>query len=140
MTTPWIRLESGIAHHPKILDLIERKAHRAALGYVFGLTYCGAQETDGYIPAAALPLIHVTKKDAEHLIDVGLWEPAVRGYTVRGWLEYQPSKAVWDSKREAGRKGACSRWHAEGCTCTTGGPTIERASDLKAAPTWADSR
>ena len=124
MTLPWIRVEAGIAHNPKILELVGSKAHRAALGYVFGLAYCGAQETDGYIPRAALPFLHLTPKDAAALVEVGLWDAIEGGWLVPDWLEYQPSKAVWDSKREAGRRGACIRWHREGCTCTSGGPTL----------------
>ena len=124
MTMPWIRLEAGIAQNPKMLDLVGRKAHRAALGYVFGLAYCGAQETDGYIPRAALPFLHLTPKDAAALVAVGLWDATEGGWLVPDWLDYQPSRLTIDAKREAGRRGACSRWHREGCTCTSGGPTL----------------
>lgn len=117
MTLPWIRLETGFAQNPKVLDLIDRKQHRAALGYVFGLAYSGAQETDGFIPKAALPFLHLTHKDALSLIDARLWEHAVGGYQIRDFLDYQPGKASHKKRRAAARKGACSRWHGPDCDC-----------------------
>jgi hypothetical protein len=61
---PWVRLDTGLPDHPKILALIAAKKQRAALVYVFGLAYSGRHETDGFVPKMALPFLHASTADA----------------------------------------------------------------------------
>lgn len=121
MALPWVRLDTGLPDHPKILTLIEAKKSRAALAFVFGLAYSGRHETDGFIPRAALPFLHATTSDANALVQARLWHHVEGGYQVNDWEVYQPtsetSKARLESLRQAARKGGCAKNHPPGCEC-----------------------
>lgn len=122
MGLPWVRLDTTIASHDKILDLVGRRnGHRTAFVYVCSLAYAGGNGTDGHVPFAALPFIHGTRTDALTLVDVGLWAPNPHGWTVRNYGERQQLSAVSDAIRAAQRRGAlkanCIRWHGKDCTC-----------------------
>lgn len=121
MAMPWVRLDTGLPDHPKMLGLIGAKKHRAALTFVFGLAYAGRHETDGFIPNAALPFLHATTSDARALVDERLWHHTEGGYLINDWEEYQPtsessSKRVAELKR-ASRKGGCIKNHGIDCGC-----------------------
>lgn len=121
MALVWVRLDTGLPDHPKVLALIGDKKHRSALAYVFGLAYAGRHETDGFIPAAALPFIHATTADARALVDVGLWLPVAGGWVVNSWEEHQPTSSTSDIRRKslqrASRKGGCVKNHGPDCGC-----------------------
>jgi len=125
MALPWVRLDSNIATHDKILALLDEKpeatAYRAAFSYICSLGYCGGHSTDGLIQFSALPFVHGTKKTAELLVRHFLWRPDPLGWTVPHWAERQQSEAVTQSIRNARRAGAlkanCRRWHGETCNC-----------------------
>ena len=121
MALPWVRLDTGLPDHPKVLELIESKKHRAALAFVFGLAYSGRHETDGFVPKSALPFLHATRADAVALVEARLWHYADGGYQINDWEEYQPtsevSKVRLASLRQAARKGGCAKNHEPGCEC-----------------------
>lgn len=124
MGLPWVRLESTIASHDKVLDLIARYGQRgkaAAFSYCCSLGYAGGNGTDGHIPFTALPFVHATKKDAAILVDAGLWEPDPTGWTIHNYGDRQQLNVVTDTLRTAKRKGAlkanCTRWHGPNCNC-----------------------
>lgn len=111
MALPWVRLDTGLPDHPKMLSLIGGKKPRAALMYVFGLAYSGRHETDGFIPQAALPFIHGTKSDALALCEVGLWHARPGGWEINDWAAYQPSSEESARRKESARNAALKRWH-----------------------------
>ena len=111
MALPWVRLDTGLPDHPKILSLLAGKKARAALMYVFGLSYSGRHETDGFIPQAALPFIHGSKSDALALGDVGLGPARPGGWEVNDWSSYQPSREEPARRKESARNAALKRWH-----------------------------
>lgn len=118
----WVRLDTNIAHHDKMLTLVaQREGHRAALVYVFGLAWCGLADSDGRIPDVVLPAIHGTKRHADMLCDAGLWEKNGGGYVIPNWAERQELTEVSDAKHKAsvagGYKGACVRDHGPDCGC-----------------------
>ena len=122
MGLPWVRLDTNIASHDKILDLIGRKNGRAtAFTYVCSLAYSGQNGTDGHIPFAALTFVHGSKRDAEALVEVGLWEPHPTGWTIRNYDGRQQLSLVTDNIRASQRRGAlkanCVRWHGPDCSC-----------------------
>lgn len=122
MGLPWVRLDATIASHDKVLDLLSHRNGRAsAFTYVCSLAYAGGNGTDGLIPFAALPFIHATKRDAELLVDVGLWDPHPAGWTIRNYANRQQLKFASDAIRAGQRKGAlkanCVRWHGADCRC-----------------------
>jgi len=118
----WIKLETTIATQDKILTLISRrKGLESAAVYMFGLGYCGAHGTDGFIPKQALPMIHGLPAHARALVDVGLWDAAVNGWFVRNYTRRQQTAAESLVRQEAARaranKGNCIRWHGPECGC-----------------------
>ena len=116
---PWVRLDTGFAHHPKTLALIADGRWRAVVVYIAALGWAQAHATDGHIPAAALPLIHATKRDADHLVGVGLWHRSDigGGWIINDWADYQPASEKYGNTREKSRKGNCIRWHGFSCGC-----------------------
>jgi hypothetical protein len=116
MGLPWVRLDSTFPHNYKILDLVDSRKHRAINVYVFGLAYCGHQETDGHIPYKVLRSIHGTQRDADDLVEAGLWERNGEGWIVHDWGNYQASTEYRTSRKRA----VCARWMKEGKPCTCG--------------------
>lgn len=126
MALPWVRLDSHIGSHDKILALLSDthpKKWQAAFSYVCALGWSGDQGTDGRIPVAALPFIHATKQTARLLvIDRGygpLWREDKLGWQIVNFAERQELSIITAGKREASRvagmKGACVRYHKPGC-------------------------
>lgn len=109
MSLNWVRLDTQFATNPKILYLVEDKAWRAINTYIFGLGYSGQHGTDGFIPRAALPFLHATKREADKLIDVGLWIPSPSGWDINGWAEFQPSTQEMKDRRIRARAGGEKR-------------------------------
>lgn len=126
MPLPWVRLDSSIASHDKILALLSDpspKRWQAVSSYMFGLGWSGQQGTDGKVPSSALPFIHATTATARLLVKYGLWDEngTGTGWTIRNWAERQQAVAMTDEARTrlsaAGRKANCVRWHGEDCGC-----------------------
>lgn len=121
MPLPWIRYDTTLPWHPKILELVEAGKWRAISVFGFSMAYCGAQDTDGYIPRLALPTIHGTPRVARDLVDVKLWATDPRGWYIPDFTEYQPTSEktaeTRAQKQVASRKGNCIRWHGLECGC-----------------------
>lgn len=113
MALPWVRLDTGLPDHPKMLALLGGKKHRAAVAYMFGLAYSGRHELDGFIPEAALPFIHATKADALALCEVGFWHARQGGYEINDWADYQPSSDETAKRKESARLAAMKRWRPD---------------------------
>lgn len=123
MPLPWVRFDSTFPTHDKVLELVVLgdKGRSAGFVYCCSICYCGQQGTDGLITFAALPFVHGRRRDAELLVDAGLWKPHPLGWEIPNYLERQPSAAKVDAvvrgRRKAGSIGACKRWHGEDCEC-----------------------
>lgn len=125
MPLPWVRLDSNIASHDKILALLEEKpaarAYQAAFSYVAALGHCGGHGTDGLITFSALRFVHGTRATAELLVTHGLWVPDPLGWRIPRWAERQQSEAVTTNTKLAqsmgARKANCVRWHGSACGC-----------------------
>lgn len=122
MALPWVRLDSHIASHDKVLSLVNDpspKRWQAAFSYVCALGWSGDQGTDGYIPRFALPFVHGTTTTARLLVTYRLWEEGVAGWQIVNFLERQEMAAVTAGKRESRRiaaeKANCARWHGPKC-------------------------
>lgn len=105
---PWIRLDDQFADHPKMT----LAGSLAQLLYVSGLAYASRYLTDGYIPSAAIPRLHVwdiapvpdNMELAERLVKAGLWERTEGGYQIHDYLNYNPSRAQVEADREKARE------------------------------------
>ena len=79
MGLPWVRWDSSVATHPKVLALLSDpspKRWQAFTAFSCAVGYCGEHGTDGHIPPYALPFIHGTTATAALLggIEVTLAE------------------------------------------------------------------
>jgi hypothetical protein len=123
MSLPWVRLDTALPDHPKILALVDRfkDGRAAAFVYVCGLAYCGRHGTDGHIPRPALARINGRAVDAERLVEVGLWDKDGTGWIIHGWAEYQQSTGETQERaqrlRDSSKKANCVRWHGADCEC-----------------------
>lgn len=126
MALPWVRLDSSIASHDKILALLSDpspKRWQAVSSYMFALGWSGEHGTDGRVPTSALPFIHGTAVTARLLVKYGLWteQETGLGWEIRNYTERQELNVVTEGKRAAaaaaGRKSACLRWHGKDCGC-----------------------
>ena len=109
MGLQWVRLDTQFAHNPKIVELVAAGKWKAAFVYVAGLTFAGAQGTDGYIPEQCLFLIHATKREANDLVSVGLWVLSPGGWDINGWDEFQVSDEAAKKRRERAQKGGLAK-------------------------------
>ncbi|GLU91321.1 hypothetical protein [Agromyces sp. NBRC 114283] len=107
----WVRVDASLASNHKVLTLLsERGGDHALCVYVFALGHCGQQGTDGFVPEIALGLIHGKKRDADLLVQVGMWRPVPGGFEVPDWAEYQPSDEESRRRSEKAKKAASIRW------------------------------
>jgi hypothetical protein len=111
MSLPWVRLDTAIADHPKMLGLFADKRHRAVLGYILGIAYSGRHELDGFVPRAALTVLQMTRSDAESLVESELWDLCEGGWMIHGWAGFQISGEEAQRRREKAQRAAQARWH-----------------------------
>lgn len=118
----WVRLDTSIWCHDKVLDLMEKRdGHKAFALYVFGLSYSGLVQTDGRIPARALPLLQGNRRLADMLVDHGLWRHLEAGdYQVINYAERQQTSDTTDRIVVSRRRAACARWMKAGRPCQCG--------------------
>lgn len=124
MPLPWVRLDTGIASHDKILNLLadpSPKRWQAAFSFTCSLGWCGDHATDGHIPTTALPFVHGTRATATLLEKYRLWMPEPAGWVVPNFLDRQQSAATGEyvraAQQQGSRKGNCLRWHGTDCGC-----------------------
>jgi hypothetical protein len=122
MALPWVRLDSNIGSHDKILALLSDpspKRWQAAFSYCSALGWAGGHGTDGAIPRAALPFVHGTDATARLLCKYRLWEARTADWLIVNYAERQQLEVVTASKKEdrriAAEKANCHRWHGPTC-------------------------
>jgi ribonuclease I len=124
MALPWVRLDSNILTHDKMLALLSdpsAKRWQAATSYMFSLAWAGGAGTDGWIPRAALSVVQGTNVTARLLVKHGLWDEGPTGWKIRNYEQRQELTVVTAGKRAAqsmaARKTNCLRWHGKECGC-----------------------
>lgn len=116
MPLPWIRLDTSMPDHPKVIDLVDHYGEAgmaAAFVWVCSLAYCGKHGLDGFIAKNALGRLNGKAKHAKLLVEVGLWKDAGIGWAINGWLEYQPSNEESQKRSDRARNAALKRWHPD---------------------------
>ena len=96
----WLRIDDGFVEHPKVYDLSDR-AFRL---HVAALCYSARNLTDGMLDAKRIAVLcAITKAKPRHiceLIDAELWtESDENGYTIRDYLDYNPSAETVKKRR-----------------------------------------
>jgi hypothetical protein len=108
----WVRLDDGMAHHPKFV----RSGPEALALFVAGLCYCNRYQTDGLIPKLVLPSL-LPGLSEHRAIELALrlatnaarpsWIDVGDHFRVHDFEDYQPLRA--EVRREASRDhGAAS--------------------------------
>lgn len=111
MAMSWVRVDAALARNHKTLALLEQKGGDRALNtFVFGLGHCAEQGTNGFIPRAALGLIHGTVRVADMLVAVGMWHAIDGGWEINDYAEYQPSDEESQRRSERAKRAAAARW------------------------------
>lgn len=127
MALPWVRLDSNIYGHDKILALKSDpspKKWQAIAVYMMSFAWSGGQGTDGFIPNYALEQIHATAVIARLLVKYGLWDDGIAGYWIRNFADRQQlttdqktPEEIKQSQHIGGIKGNCIKYHGRECGC-----------------------
>jgi len=107
---PWIRLQTTMFEHPKILNLKEDKQWRAIVAHLEAMSYTGRNALAGYVPKTAVRLLHIQPGDVNRLVSEGLWAPAPGGWQINGWNEYQLADEEALARSDKAKKAAAARW------------------------------
>lgn len=112
MPLPWVRLDTSMPDHPKVIELLDihRDGRGAAFVWLCSLAYAGKHGTDGFVPKGALGRINGRALDARLLVQVRLWAEVEGGWSINGWAEYQESTEETQKRSEKARKAAAARW------------------------------
>lgn len=93
----WFKVDDQLAFHPKVLT-----AGNAAMGlWVRAGSWSGAHLTQGRLPLAMVQPLGGRTRDANKLVEVGLWEQVDGGYQFKDWGDYQPTKQQVEGDRAA---------------------------------------
>lgn len=134
MPLPWIRLDTSMPDHPKILELAEHGDPGLAAGFVWvcSMAYAGKHGTDGRIPPGALSRINGRAKHSQLLVATRLWDGAEKGWQIHDYEDYNmlsdaealmraaaqnggavtASRMTAEERSERARKAADARWGA----------------------------
>ena len=94
----WVKIDDTFPDHPRVVGLTDA----AFRTHVAGLCYSARYLTDGSIPTSALRSIG-TRRAATELEEAGIWGRSDHGWLIRDYLDYNPSRADVEDKREAAR-------------------------------------
>lgn len=136
MPLPWVRLDTSMPDHPKIIALCSRgnTGMAAAFLWVCSLAYAGKHGTDGLITRAVLPRINGKAALAVLLVEYRLWETHPDGWRIHDYEEYQmllvtevsmrqiasiggaaaAARMTPEQRSDRARKAAAARWNGHG--------------------------
>lgn len=91
----WAKVDDHLHSHYKFASL-----PMSARGlWITCLSWCSDQLTDGEVPARMVTALGARKRDAEALVEAGLWERTETGFAFHDWAVYQPSE--WDVRQRS---------------------------------------
>lgn len=95
----WVKLDDHFTENPKVRPLSDRTFRL----YVAGLCHCGSHLTDGVVERRFVSALleRVTKPMVQELVDAGLWLEYGKGFAVKDYLKYNPSREQVLAEREA---------------------------------------
>lgn len=138
MPLPWVRLDTSMPDHPKVIELCDRGDAGLAAAFVWccSLAYAGKHGTDGLILRGVLPRINGKAKHAQLLVEARLWDMHPKGWQIHGWEDYNMVAIDFDEvftpqarsnggkaraasmtpeeRSESARKAAQARWNGGG--------------------------
>jgi len=94
----WVRIDDNFSDHPKVIALSDA-AFRL---FITGLCYSNRQLTDGLIPYQIVSnwVGDNPFKPSDELEDQNLWERVDKGFLIRSYTEYQPTREKVNKKRD----------------------------------------
>jgi hypothetical protein len=108
---PWVRLDDNFPIHRKVAGLTDTEFRL----HVSAICWCARNLTDGVVTRRDLPHIAAgipsPARPAAVLVQRGLWHRTERGWTINGYLDYQPSREKVEAERE-GKRIRQQRWRA----------------------------
>lgn len=126
---PWIRLDTNIFQHPKMLYLAEAGEWRAIVLHLKAMTYSAQHDLNGYIPDISLVMLARCSgtcsddgescsgqclRDAQHdakvLLNVCVWAAQLGGINLHDWEEYQAASEEAKKRSDKARLAAQARW------------------------------
>ena len=102
----WARLDDSFYSHPKVLQAWNE--HQPSIGlHALAISWVANHEQDGMVPAYVVAMWVPDQSDRARatatLVQTGLWHEAEDGYVIHDYLDYNPSRAYLEEKREADR-------------------------------------
>ena len=112
MSLPWIRVDAQMFTHPKIARLRDARKDRLIVTHLAAMMWSGHHATGGHIPTYALGMVQAQRKDANALVEAGLWDPDLDGdgWHIHDWADYNPTADAIQQMRERQRAKALKRW------------------------------
>ena len=103
----WFRVDDTLGTHPKA-----RAAGNRAMGlWVMAGSWSSQQLTEGFVPDWFVGGFPMGRRDAEVLVEVGLWTTAVDGWQFHEWSQSNPTRESELIRRENDRKRK-AEWRA----------------------------
>lgn len=107
----WGKIDDGLHKSAKW-----RQATKPARAlWTTALSWSMDELTDGFVPSHIIPMLDGTRKEAQSLVDAGLWDVRRGGWRFHDWSDYQPDAASIKAKRAKEAEGAAlgnhRRWH-----------------------------
>ena len=98
----WVRIDDNFADHPKVIALSD-SAFRL---FITGLCYANRQLTDGLIPYQIVMtwVGDDLMKPSDELEKQELWKRVSKGFQIRSYTEYQPTREKVNEKRDAAKE------------------------------------
>jgi len=86
---PWFKVDDSFGDHPKVRR-IPRRQRAAAIGlWTLAGSWAARYLTDGEIPDYMVEEFGGSRRDADALVKVGLWEKTEDGYQFHDWTAWQ---------------------------------------------------
>lgn len=93
----WVRIDDAALSHPKIIGMVDTR--RPFDLWLWGLSYAQLHLTDGVIPNDAVP--RGVAKAVHELCRRGLWEASEEGFRIHDFLQWNDSRQIVVTRREA---------------------------------------
>lgn len=109
---PWAKLDDNFSDHPKVLRCWAEEPRAIGL-FTMALAWAMRHGQEGHIPtywvASKIPDDRERGAVAAALVRAGLWEENGEGWIVHDFLDWNPSNADVEARREADRKRKAER-------------------------------
>lgn len=98
----WLKIDDRFARHPKVRKL----SNNAFRLHVVALCHCAEMLTDGRVTERDVrdfaPLCNLStwKRYVNECVAAGLWTPEAHGWSIKDYLDYNPSSVKVKEQRE----------------------------------------